>query len=66
MLESRTFSVEDICRFFHVPPFLVGHTSKATSWHGIEQQMLAFLMLNAAQRLKRIEASIEKASSDGG
>lgn len=61
MLESRTFSVEDLCRFFGVPPFLVGHTSKATSFGtGIEQQMLAFLMLSLRKRLKRIEASIEK------
>src|SRR3546814_15541413 len=28
MLESRAFSVEEICRFFGVPPFMVGHTEK--------------------------------------
>src|SRR3546814_8988778 len=32
MLESRAFSVEEICRFFGVPPFMVGHTEKSTSW----------------------------------
>ena len=26
MLESRAFSVEEICRFFGVPPHMVGHT----------------------------------------
>lgn len=28
MLESRSFSVEDICRFFGVPPFMIGHHEK--------------------------------------
>ncbi|TIL96449.1 MAG: phage portal protein, partial [Mesorhizobium sp.] len=27
MLESRGFSVEEICRFFGVPPVMIGHTS---------------------------------------
>src|SRR5690606_29324466 len=26
MLQSRGFSVEEVCRFFGVPPFMVGHT----------------------------------------
>jgi phage portal protein BeeE len=26
------FSVEEVCRFFGVPPFMVGHTEKSTSW----------------------------------
>ncbi|MFB4658432.1 phage portal protein, partial [Enterobacter hormaechei subsp. steigerwaltii] len=28
MLESRAFSIEEICRWFRVPPFMVGHTTK--------------------------------------
>lgn len=30
MLESR-FSIEEICRWFRVPPFMVGHTTKQSS-----------------------------------
>ncbi|WP_417653979.1 phage portal protein, partial [Klebsiella pneumoniae] len=26
LLESRSFSIEEICRWFRVPPFMVGHT----------------------------------------
>src|SRR3546814_845182 len=37
MLESRAFSVEEICRFFGVPPFMVGHTEKSTSWERSEE-----------------------------
>ena len=41
MLQSRAFSVEEVCRFFGVPPFMVGHTEKTTSWGtGLEQQTL--------------------------
>ncbi|SDP92446.1 phage portal protein, HK97 family [Phyllobacterium sp. YR620] len=61
MLESRSFSVEEICRFFGVPPFMVGHTDKATSWGtGLEQQTLGFQKFTLRRRLKRIEQALEK------
>lgn len=61
MLESRAFSVEEICRFFGVPPFMVGHTEKSTSWGtGIEQQTIAFQRFTLRARLKRIEQALAK------
>ncbi|MGW9230577.1 phage portal protein [Pseudorhizobium sp. NPDC055634] len=61
MLESRGFSVEDICRFFGVPPFMIGHTEKTTSWGtGLEQQTLGFQKFTLRRRLKRIEQALEK------
>lgn len=61
MLQSRGFSVEEVCRFFGVPPFMVGHTEKSTSWGtGIEQQTLGFVKFALRRRLKRIEQSLEK------
>ena len=61
MLESRRFSVEEVCRFFGVPPHMVGHTEKTTSWGtGIEQQTLAFQKFTLRRRLKRIEQALEK------
>lgn len=61
LLESRAFSVEEICRWFRVPPFMVGHSEKSTSWGtGIEQQMIGFLTFTLAPWLKRIEQSISK------
>lgn len=61
MLESRAFSVEEVCRFFGVPPFMVGHTEKSTSWGtGIEQQTLAFQKFTLRARLKRIEQAVAK------
>jgi HK97 family phage portal protein len=61
MLESRAFSVEEICRFFGVPPFMVGHTEKTTSWGtGLEQQILGFQKFTLRRRLKRIEQALMK------
>lgn len=61
LLESRGFSVEEICRWFRVPPFMVGHSEKSTSWgSGIEQQMIGFLTFTLSPWLKRIEQAISK------
>jgi HK97 family phage portal protein len=61
MLESRGFSVEEICRFFGVPPHMIGHTEKASSWGtGIEQMTLGFVKFALRRRLKRIEQALEK------
>lgn len=61
MLESRGFSVEEICRWFRVPPFMVGHSEKSTSWGtGIEQQMIGFLTFTLGPWLRRIEQAISK------
>ena len=32
LLETRKFGVEEICRAFGVPPFMVGHTQTASAW----------------------------------
>lgn len=61
LLESRAFSVEEICRWFRVPPFMVGHSEKSTSWGtGIEQQMIGFLTFTLRPWLTRIEQAINK------
>jgi len=61
LLESRGYSVEEICRWFRVPPWMVGHTEKSTSWGtGIEHQMIGFLVFTLGPWIKRIEQSIVK------
>ncbi|MEN5419002.1 phage portal protein [Stenotrophomonas sp. TWI169] len=61
LLATRAFNVEEICRWFGVPPFMVGHAEKSTSWGtGIEQQMIGFLTFSLAPWLRRIEQSIRK------
>lgn len=61
MLESRGFSVEEICRFFSVPPHMVGHTAGNTQLgSSIEDQTLGFQKYTLRRRLKRIEQALEK------
>lgn len=61
MLETRQFSVEEICRFFGVPPHMIGHTQSSTSWgSGLEQQTLGFQKFTLRRRLKRMEQAFEK------
>ncbi|WP_325435993.1 phage portal protein [Pseudomonas nitroreducens] len=61
LLESRAFSVEEICRWFRVPPFMVGQSEKSSSWGtGIEQQMIGFLTFTLRPWLTRIEQAINK------
>ncbi len=61
LLESRAWSVEEICRWFGVPPFMVGHSEKSTSWGtGLEQQNLGFLTYCLRDHLRGVEQSIAK------
>lgn len=61
MLETRGFSVEEICRWFGVPPTLVGHGDKTSNWGtGLEQQNQSFLTYGLQPWLKKIESSIRK------
>lgn len=61
MLESRSFSVEEICRFFGVPPHMIGHTEKTSSWGtGVEQMTIGFVQFTLRERLKNIESTLEK------
>lgn len=61
MLETRAFSVEEVCRWWRVPPFMIGHSEKSTSWGtGLEQQMIGFLTFSLRPYLTRIEQGIRK------
>jgi HK97 family phage portal protein len=60
LLESRYFGIEEICRLFNVPPPLIGHTSKASSWaSSLENLNLHFLIYSLQPTLVRMEQSIE-------
>lgn len=62
LLESRSFSVEEVCRWFRVPPWMVGHTGNgSTKWGtGMEQELLAFLTFTLRPWLTRIEQGVYK------
>ena len=52
ILATRLFNVEEICRVFGVPPHMVGHTDKTTSWgSGIESQGIGFVRYTLQRHL---------------
>lgn len=60
-LETREFQAEDICRWFRVPPHMVGLTSKATSWgSGIEQMSQGFVTYTLMPWLIRWQQAISR------
>jgi HK97 family phage portal protein len=66
MLESRAFSIEEICRWFRVPPFMVGHADKQSSWaSSVEGMNLQFLTNTLRPLLVNIEQEISRCLLDG-
>jgi HK97 family phage portal protein len=62
LLETRRYAVEDICRWFGVPPVVIGHSAEGqTMWGtGVESIMLSWLTTGINPLLKRIEKRILK------
>lgn len=59
LLGTRSFQVEEICRIFGVPPHMIGHTEKATSWGtGIEQMSIGFVKFTLQPHLVAFEQEI--------
>ena len=60
LLETRKFSVEEICRWFDVPPVLVHH-SNVTAWGtGIFEIKDGFYTLSLAPLCKNVEQAFRK------
>ena len=62
MLEQHRFGVEEICRWFGVPPIIVGHAAQGqTMWgSGVEQILIAWLTMGINPLCGRIEERIKK------
>jgi HK97 family phage portal protein len=59
LLSTRSFQIEEICRVFGVPPFMIGHTEKTTSWgSGIEQMSIGFVKYTLQRHLVAFEQEI--------
>ena len=55
LLESRQFSVEEICRWFGVPPVMIGGSGTTTWGSGITEIKRGFHSLSLAPMCKRFE-----------
>ncbi|MNM43658.1 Phage portal protein [compost metagenome] len=61
LLASRSFSVETICRWFRVPPVMIGHGDKQSSWPtSTEAQGALFLRYVLRSLISRIEQEIRR------
>jgi HK97 family phage portal protein len=61
LLASRQFSVEDVCRWFGVPPVLIGHGAPGvTTWGtGVEQLLIGFVSLTLRPYVRKLEQSVQ-------
>ena len=60
LLETRKFEVEEICRWFDVPPVLVHHSNVTTWGSGIEQIVDGFYKFSVRPMLVSIEQAVRK------
>jgi HK97 family phage portal protein len=60
LLETRQWQVEDICRWFRVPPHKVGHLLRATGWSTLEQTNADYLTDSLMPWLVRWEQEISR------
>lgn len=61
LLSTRKFQVEDVARAFGVPPHMIGHTEKATSWgSGVEQMSIGFVRYTVGRYLDDISQEINR------
>jgi HK97 family phage portal protein len=60
LLETRRFGVEEICRWFDVPPVLVHHSNVTTWGSGIEQIVDGFAKFTVRPLLVSIEQAVRK------
>lgn len=61
LIETRKFQIEDIARVFGVPPHMIGHTEKSSSWGtGVEQMSIGFVKYTLARHLTKIEQEFNR------
>lgn len=61
LLSTRSFNIEEICRWFRVDPSLVAHGSKDSNWGtGLEEKMTWFVTLVLRPWAVKIESGIKK------
>lgn len=60
LLDSRKFSVEEICRWFDVPPVLAHHSNVTTWGSGVEQIVDGFHKFTVRPLLVSIEQAVTK------
>lgn len=60
LLSTRQFGVEEVCRWFGVPPVMVGHANVTTWGSGIEQIMEGFYKVVVGPALVNLSQAVRK------
>lgn len=60
LLETRKFTVEELCRWFGVPPVLVGHSNVTTWGTGVAEIIDGFYKLIVRPALVNLEQAVTK------
>lgn len=61
LLATRQFQIEEIARAYGVPPFMIGHTEKTTSWgSGVETMGTGFVRFTLRQHLNKFQNEINR------
>jgi len=60
LLETRQFTVEELCRWYDVPPVLVHHSNVTTWGSGVEQIVEGFYKLTVRPLLVNLEQAVRK------
>lgn len=61
LLASRAFQVEELCRPYGVPPFMVGHNEKTTSWgSGVAEMGTGFVRYVLRRHLNAFQNEINR------
>jgi phage portal protein BeeE len=61
LLATRQFQIEEIARIYGVPPFMIGHTDKTTSWgSGVETMGKGFVRFTLRQHLNKFQNELNR------
>lgn len=61
LLQVRQFQIEEIARIYGVPPFMIGHTEKTTSWgSGVEGMGKGFVRYTLRGHLNKFQNEINR------
>lgn len=61
LIATRQFQIEEIARAYGVPPFMIGHTEKTTSWgSGVETMGQGFVRFTLRQHLNKFQNEINR------
>lgn len=58
LIQSETFSIQDVCRILNLPPHLLSELTHAT-YSNIEEQNTQFVQLSLRPTVKRLETELE-------